>query len=293
MHPLLTMKSGYISIIGKPNVGKSTLLNRLLKFKLSIVSKKPQTTRKRILGILTQKDCQCYFLDTPGIVKPQYELQEKMINQIRKAVIEADIIIWIIEPWFKHDYPANFTDFFKKKPVLCVINKIDLVPKKELLPVIDQVRSLPIKEIIPLSALTGEGIELCKKKIFEYLPKGHFLYPENDISDKPERFFTAELIREEIFKYFQEEIPYSTCVLIDQFVERTKAKDFIRAIIYVEKQSQKGIIIGKKGAALKKIGAAARNQIEKFLGRKIYLELWVKVKEKWRKDKKFLKELGY
>ncbi|MGB3478237.1 MAG: GTPase Era [bacterium] len=288
------MKSGYISIIGKPNVGKSTLLNRLLKIKLSIVTAKPQTTRKRILGILTEGEYQCYFLDTPGLIEPAYELQEQMVKQIKKALADADIIIWVINPWFKQeDYPKVFLKAFKKKPVLCVINKIDLVPKNELLPVIDAVKGLPVKAIIPLSALRGDGLEACKKNIFKYLPEAPFFYPEEELSDRPERFFVAELIREKVFALFGKEIPYSTCVLIDEFKEREKGKDFIRAIIYVERKSQKGIIIGKNGEALKKVGEQARKAIEEFLGRGIYLELWVKLKEKWRKDKKFLKELGY
>lgn len=288
------MKSGYISIIGKPNVGKSTLLNRLLKIKLSIVTAKPQTTRKRILGILTEGEYQCYFLDTPGVIEPSYALQEQMVKQIKKALTDADIIIWMINPWFKpEDYPKTLLKAYKKKPVLCVINKIDLVQKGELLKVIDEVKELPVKEIIPISALKSKGLEACKKNIFKYLHENPFLYPKEDLSDQPERFFVAELIREKVFTSFSKEIPYSTCVLIDEFKERERGKDFIRAIIYVERKSQKGILIGKNGEALKKVGEQARRAIEAFLGRGVYLELWVKVKGKWRKDRKFLKELGY
>ncbi|MBA7516290.1 GTPase Era [subsurface metagenome] len=288
------MKSGYISIIGKPNVGKSTLLNRFLEIKLSIVSSKPQTTRKRILGILTEGDNQCYFLDTPGLIKPDYELQKLMVNQIKKAAKDADIIIWIVDPWFKpEDFPDALLKSCKKKPLICVINKIDLVPKTKLLPVIDKLEKINIKEIIPISALNGDGLVTLKKTLFRHLPEGPFLYPVDDISDSPERFFVAELIRERVFEFFKKEIPYSTCVVIDEFKEREKGKDYIRALIYVERKSQKGILIGKKGEALKKVGAEARKEIENFLGREVYLELWVKVKEKWRKDKKFLKELGY
>jgi GTP-binding protein Era len=288
------MKSGYISIIGKPNVGKSTLLNRLLEIKLSIVSSKPQTTRRRILGILTEGDNQCYFLDTPGLIKPDYELQKLMVNQIKKAAKDADIIIWIVDPWFKpEDFPDALLKSCKKKPLICVINKIDLVPKTKLLPLIDKLEKINIKEIIPISALNGDGLLTLKKALFRHLPEGPFLYPVDDISDSPERFFVAELIRERVFEFFKKEIPYSTCVVIDEFKEREKGKDYIRALIYVERKSQKGILIGKKGEALKKVGAEARKEIENFLGREVYLELWVKVKEKWRKDKKFLKELGY
>ncbi len=288
------MKSGYISIIGKPNVGKSTLLNRFLEIKLSIVSSKPQTTRQRILGILTEGDNQCYFLDTPGLIKPDYELQKLMVNQIKRAAKDADIIIWIVDPWFKpEDFPDALLKSCKKKPLICVINKIDLVPKTKLLPVIDKLEKINIKEIIPISALNGDGLARLKKTLFRHLPEGPFLYPVDDISDSPERFFVAELIRERVFEFFKKEIPYSTCVVIDEFKEREKGKDYIRALIYVERKSQKGILIGKKGEALKKVGAEARKEIENFLGREVYLELWIKVKEKWRKDKKFLKELGY
>lgn len=288
------MKSGYISIIGKPNVGKSTLLNRLLDVKLSIVSSKPQTTRHRVLGILTEEDCQCYFLDTPGLVAPHYELQKFMINQIKRALKDADIIVWMIDPWFKQeDYPQNILQSNRDKPIICCINKIDLVAKSKVLPVIEAVKKLNFQEIVPVSALTGDGIPALKQILFTHLPEGPFLYPEEDISDSPERFFVAEIIREQVFNQFSKEIPYATCVVIDEFKEREKGKDYIRAIIYVEKESQKGILIGKGGTALKKVGADARKEIEQFLGRPVYVELWVKVKDKWRKDKKFLKELGY
>lgn len=288
------MKSGYVAIVGKPNVGKSTLLNRLLGIKLSIVGSKPQMTRNRILGILTQDDCQCYFLDTPGIIDPDNELQKLMVDKIKRVIKDADVIIWMVDPWFKQEgLSGKFLEFSANKPIIGVINKIDLVPKPQLLPLIDALKNSWAKEIIPISALKGKGIEELKKIIFDYLPEAPFLYPPEDISDNPERFFVAELIREKVFEFFKEEIPYATCVVIDDFKEREKGKDFISAIIYVEKKSQKGILIGKNGEALKNVGARARKEIEQFLGRGVYLELWVKVREKWRKDKKFLKEVGY
>ncbi len=288
------MKSGYVSLIGKPNVGKSTLLNRLLRTKLAIVSSKPQTTRKRLLGIMTDGDCQCYFLDTPGLLKPDYELQKLMFDQIKSAVRDADIITCLVDPWFKpEDIPVEFIRSLSKNPILCVINKIDLVAKSQLLPIIDTIKTLDVEEIMPVSALHGEGTEELRKTIFQYLPEGAFFYPEEDLSDSPERFFVAELIREKVFEFFKKEIPYATCVVIEEFKERKKGKDYIKALVYVERKSQKGILIGKNGEALKKIGAEARKEIEDFLGRQVYLELWVKVKEKWRKNKKFLKELGY
>lgn len=288
------MKSGYISIIGEPNVGKSTLLNRLVAIKLAIVSSKPQTTRNRILGILTEDDYQCYFLDTPGIIQPTYELQVLMVKQIKRALEDADVIVWMIDPWFRaENFNQEIFQHSRRQPIISVINKIDLVPKSQLLPIIDTIKRYDVKEIIPISALTGEGVEDLKKTIFHCLPEGPFLYSPEELSDSPERFFVAELVRERVFEYFKKEIPYATAVVIDEFKEREKGKDYIRAVIYVEKKSQKGILIGKNGEALKKVGEEARKQIEKFLGRKVYLDLWVKVKEKWRKDKKFLKELGY
>lgn len=288
------MKAGYVAIIGKPNVGKSTLLNSLLGMKISAVTAKPQTTRNRILGILTEDDCQACFIDTPGIIHPEYELQEQMVKQIKTAVADADVLILMIEPWFKD--PSAYNQFIRSardKPRIVVINKIDLVNKIDLLPLIEKLRSTEATEIIPISALNGTGVADLKKVIFANLPEGEFFYPQDHISDAPERFFAADLIREKIFDTFKEEVPYASCVVIDEFKERDKGKDYIRAIIYVERTSQKAILIGKQGAALKKIGESARREIEAFLGRTVYLELWVKVKEKWRKNKRFLKELGY
>lgn len=288
------MKAGYIAIVGEPNVGKSTLLNHLLQIRLSIVSSKPQTTRKRLLGILTEDEYQCYFLDTPGMIQPDYELQNCMVHQIIRALADADIILWIVDPWYKIDTaPKQLTEYFTKKPSLCAINKIDLVQKSELLPIINGLREYALKEIVPISALTGDGIDKLKKVLFALLPEGPFLYPVEDISDSPERFFAAEIIRKQIFERFRKEVPYSTAIVVDEFKERRHGKDYVKAVIYVERKTQKAIIIGKNGEALKKVGEAARREIELFLGRPVYLELWVKVKEKWRKNKKFLKELGY
>jgi GTP-binding protein Era len=288
------MKTGYVAIIGKPNVGKSTLLNRLLGMKISAVTSKPQTTRNRILGILTEGENQACFFDTPGIVDPEYELQELMMKQIRTAAMDADVIIAMVDPWLKDaQQHAEQPKLTKDTPRIIVINKIDLVPKTDLLPLIAELKNTSACAIIPVSALNGEGIDDLKRTIFKHLPEGEFLYPEDDVSDTPERFFVADLIREKIFEIFKKEIPYASCVLIDEFKEREKGKDYIRAVIYVERQSQKAIIIGKKGAALKSVGEKARREIEIFLGKPVFLELWVKVKEKWRKNKKFLKELGY
>jgi len=288
------MKAGYVTIIGKPNVGKSTLLNQLLGAKISAVSHRPQTTRNRILGILTEGENQACFFDTPGIIHPEYELQEHMVNQIMTAIKDADIIILMVDPWLENaSMDTEVTKLIKGIPCIAVINKIDLVAKPALLPLIEKLKTGVFKEIVPISALNGQGIEDLKKIVFQYLPEGEFFYPEEDISDAPQRFFVADFIREKIFEIFKKEIPYASCVIIDEFKEREKGKDYIRAIIYVERESQKAIMIGKKGAALKMVGEKARREIEDFLGKPVFLELWVKVKEKWRKNKRFLKELGY
>jgi len=288
------MKAGYVAIVGKPNVGKSTLLNRLLRMKISAVTHKPQTTRHRLNGILTEGEYQACFIDTPGIIEPEYELQALMVKQIKTAINDADVIVLMVDPWSKNTnaYP-ELAKSANRTPIIIVINKIDLVAKSELLPLIEKYKNMSAREIIPVSALNGEGVDDLKGVIFKYLPEGEFIYPKDDISDAPERFFVADLIREKIFEIFKKEIPYASCVLIDDFKEREKGKDYIRAVIYVERQSQKAIIIGKQGAALKEVGEKARREIENFLGKPVFLELWVKVKGKWRKNKKFLKELGY
>jgi len=283
-----------VAIVGEPNVGKSTLLNRLLKTKISITSSKPQTTRYKILGILTEGEYQCLFLDTPGIIEPAYPLQEFMVQEIKESTQSADIILWMIDPWFKKEkISEKFLKYLNGKTVILVINKIDLVNRNDLLPLIDQVKELKVKEIVPISALAGDGVDDLKNIIFRELPEGPFLYPLEELSDRPIRFFVAELIRENLFEFYKKEIPYSTAVVVEEFKEREKGKDYIRATIYVEKDSQKGILIGKDGAALKRIGEESRRAIEEFTGRPVYLDLWVKVKEKWRRDRKFLKELGY
>ncbi len=289
------MKSGYVAIIGEPNVGKSTLFNRLINTKISIVSDKPQTTRRKILGILTEDDCQCLFLDTPGIFEPIYEFQEKMAVAAKEAIEQADILIWVIEPFFRPEkFPLGFLKFFDKRKLFIAINKIDLIRKTDLLPAIEKIKVYNAEGIFPISALNGLGIDELKKAIIDNLPEGPFFYDADQISDQPERFFVSELIQEKLFIYLKKEIPYATCVIIEEFREREEEKKiYIRATIYVEKESQKGILIGRKGNLLKKIGSEARKEIESFLGKGVYLDLWVKVKEKWRKDPKFLRELGY
>ncbi len=290
-------KAGYVALIGKPNVGKSTLMNALLGMKLSIVTAKPQTTRQQVLGILNQKYYQIIFLDTPGLLEPRYKLQDKMIKTAHRAMNEADIVMLMIEPKKRID---PITDDIlnqmknQKKPVLLVINKIDTVEKSTLLPIIERYsQKYQRDEILPISALNNDGLDELKTVLINLLPKGMPFYPPDMITDQPERFFVAEIIREKVFQNYGEEIPYSTTVLVEEFKEREGTKDYIRANIIVEKDSQKGIIIGKKGAAIKKVGQFAREEIELFLGRSIYLELYVKVRENWRQKEHFLKEFGY
>jgi len=290
-----TYKAGYVALIGRPNVGKSTLMNVLLGLKLSIVTPKPQTTRHRVLGILSGADHQVIFLDTPGLLTPRYKLQEAMIKAAHRAIDEADVLLFMIEPE-KVISEANqqiLNSLVKShKPIILAINKIDLIAKEKLLPIINEYhKRFSLEQIIPISALKNNGLEELKQVLIEQLPAGFPFYPEDMITDHPERFFVAEIIREKIFQKYGEEVPYSTTVLVEEFKERDRGKDYIRAVILVERDSQKGIIIGSKGAALKRVGQLAREEIELFLQRPVFLELFVKVKEKWRQRDRDLREL--
>ena len=291
------MKSGYVSIVGEPNVGKSTLLNAILGEKLSIVTPKPQTTRNRITGILTTDEYQIIFLDTPGLLKPRYKLQEYMQEAVRGAVNDADVILYMIDV-SRPPRGRNERDILKMlresgKVVILVMNKIDLISRPMLLPMIASYRDkMDFAEIVPVSALKNDGVDILIRVIVKYLPEGPQLYPEDQISDMPVRFFVAETIREKVFLLTKQEIPYASSVLVEELKEG-EAPIYIRATIYVEKESQKGIIIGKGGGMLKRIGTEARREIETFLGSSVYLDLWVKVKEKWRRNPRDLRELGY
>ena len=290
-------KSGYVAIIGKPNVGKSTLINDFLGCKLSIVTPKPQTTRKKIMGVLTKEDYQIVFYDTPGIMEPKYELQKYMVKEAYEAIEDADVILMMAEPF---EPPAEKDkDFFEKLshlniPVILAINKVDLVEKDSLIPILSAYNHrFNFAEIVPISALKGTNLDLMLNLVVKYLPEGEPFYPDDYMTDYNERFLASEIIREKVFEFYGEEIPYSTTVEIEEFKEREAGKDFIKAIIFVERDSQKGIIIGENGKAIKRVGVIAREEIEKQTGRKVYLELWVKVMEKWRKDKKKMYKLGY
>ncbi len=290
-----------MAVIGRPNVGKSTLVNALLRFKLAAVSPKPQTTRYKILGIINEPDAQILILDTPGIFqKSMYALHDYMLKEARESIKDADVVLWVVEPVMPGDVEESIAEEIKEAskgkeiPVILVINKIDTVHKNALLPVMDTYSKLyNFAEYVPVSALKGDGLDILLEQIKKYLPEGEPFYPKDEITDKPLRFIVSEIIREKIFLYYRQEIPYSTAVRIEEFRENSgEGKPiYIRAVIYVEKDSQKGILIGKGGKALKKVGMSARREIESLLGKRVYLELWVKVKKKWRENLGFIMEL--
>ncbi|MEX0773739.1 MAG: GTPase Era [Balneolales bacterium] len=287
-------KSGYVAIIGLPNAGKSTLLNAFLGQKLSIITPKAQTTRHRITGIYSDDNSQIIFLDTPGIINPKYKLQEAMMAAVEKAERDADVIIHLVSP---KDQPASpeITKALKdlKKTKILAINKTDLVPEKDVsLTIKDLVDEIDYTHTMGISALQGTGIEELIKLIKSLMPEGPPYYPKDQLSDHPERFFISEIIREKLFLQFKQEIPYSCTVNIVEYNE-TEAKDQIDAEIVVNRDSQKGMIIGKKGAAIKKLGIESRRDIESFLGKGVNLKLFVKVREKWRENDLFIKNYGY
>jgi GTP-binding protein Era len=291
-------KAGYVAIVGEPNVGKSTLLNVLLEQKISIVTKKPQTTRQRVLGILSREDAQIVFLDTPGLLKPKYLLHKEMVKSAESALAEADVVLVMTQTSCGTELPIEVSEriipLCKTKPVLLIINKADKINKAELLPVIETfAKQNYFKEIIPISALRHDNLDAVIQSLIKYLPTHEAFYPQDIISESPERFFVAEFIREQLFEKFSEEIPYSTAVEIREFKERATGKTLVSADIIVERDSQKGIVIGKKGEALKSVGTSARIQIEEFLQRPVFLELHVKVQEKWRENEAMLRQLGY
>ena len=281
-----SFKSGFIAIIGPPNVGKSTLINTIVGEKVSIVTPKPQTTRNRILGIKNLPQAQLIFVDTPGIHLAQKKFNVYLVEIARAAFKECDIILVMIEapkPLVGEEF-----DYVRKslnnieKPVFLLINKIDLIEKTELLPLIDEYRTLfPFQEIIPISALNGSGVDQLEETLLNYLPEGPRFFPEDMYTDQTERFLVAEIIREKIFILLRKELPYSVAVEINEFKERNDGLVFIRASIWVEKQSQKGIVIGNQGRMLKEIGKRAREEIERVLNKKVYLDLWVTVKKRW------------
>ncbi|HJN53898.1 MAG TPA: GTPase Era [Flavobacteriaceae bacterium] len=288
-------KAGFVNIIGNPNVGKSTLMNSLVGEKLSIITSKAQTTRHRILGLVNGDDFQLVLSDTPGVIKPSYDLQSSMMDFVRTAINDADIIIYMIEVGESSLKDEDLYNKIKSStlPLLLVINKIDLSNQEELEDQVEKWKNkLPNAEIFPISALEKFQVESLLKRIIELLPESPPYFPKDQLTDKPERFFVNEIIREKILLNYKKEIPYSVEILTEEFKEDKKIIR-IRSIIMVERNSQKGIIIGHKGSALKKIGIESRKDLETFFGKQIHIELFVKVNKNWRNNKNQLKRFGY
>jgi GTP-binding protein Era len=291
---------GYVALVGRTNVGKSTLLNRLVDFPLAVITPKPQTTRHRIAGILTEPDYQIAFVDTPGLLQPRYALHEAMMRTTHKAIREADVILYVVEARDTPDSAEVLDEHTIRRiragcPGLLAINKVDLVRKDTLLPQISRYDRMGVfHEIVPVSALQGDGIDDLKTTLAGHLPPGPGLYPAEEVTDQPERFLAAEIVRGVVYEQYGEEIPYCTTVRILEFHEGTGGrKDHIVAEICVEKESQKGIIIGRRGLPLKKVGVTARGRLEALLGRSVYLDLRVRVRPRWRRRTRDLATLGY
>jgi GTP-binding protein Era len=288
------MKSGFVNIFGKPNAGKSTLLNALMGEKLAIVSHKVQTTRHRIKGILSEDNYQVVFSDTPGIIEPKYKLHEKMMQAVKSALEDADLALLLVdvrEDW--KDCDAIFSALKLKVPAIVVINKIDLAPEEKIKEGIDFFSARPYcKKVITISALSGINRKKFINSLLEFIPEGDPFFPTDDISDLNTRFFVSELIREKIYQLAQDEIPYHTAVMVREYQEKNTLVKIVADII-VHRETQKAILIGDKGSMIKKIGMEARKDIEAFIERKVFLELFVKVKPKWRENEMQLKEYGY
>jgi GTPase len=297
------VKSGMVAIVGPPNAGKSTLMNHFLGQKISIVTPKPQTTRNRIVGIVSEQDYQIVFLDTPGLHQAREPLNIEMVKIAMDSLTDVDLVLFLVDVSLplpnklKEERQAELVSYFRqiKGPAIMVLNKVDLIDRKLLLPMIEAYTSLfPFKAIIPVSALRDDGLDALRKEILQLLPFGPRLFPDDIPTDATERFLCAEIIREKVFLLTGQEIPYSTAVVIESFKEdEGKHLVTIHAAIVVDRDSQKGMVIGKGGQKLKSIGTAARKDIESLIGAKVLLKLWVKVHRNWSLDKHFLKELGY
>jgi GTPase len=298
--------SGFISIIGRPNVGKSTLLNRILGEKIAIISDKPQTTRNRILGVKHLPAAQIVFLDTPGIHKPKYKMNQRMVRTALNTLEEVDLVFLMVEGpdavsgGIRGPSVGSGDQFILEKlkdvqtPVFLVLNKMDLVQKEKTIPLVeDYARRYKFAEVFPISALKGDNVDRLVEVANGYLPAGEPVFPEDIVTDQPVRFLAMETIREKILHHTREEIPYSVAVVMEEYKEEPDRPVMIRAMILVERDSQKGILIGKKGSMLKTVGTEARLELEGLLGTKVFLELWVKVQKNWRQDENVLKELGY
>jgi GTPase len=297
------VKSGMAAIVGPPNAGKSTLMNFMLGQKISIVTPKPQTTRNRILGVVNDDEYQIVLLDTPGLHKADQTLNKEMVKIALESLSEVDLVLFLLDASVsvpvkeKEEREKELEGYLEQVdvPAILILNKVDLIDKMKLLPMISRYAEMfPFKAILPVSALKGEGVEELITEILEYMPVGPRYFPEEVPTDVTERFLVAEIIREKVFLQTGQEIPYSTAVVIDSFKEEPeKARSTIHASIVIERSSQKGIIIGKGGKKLKSIGIAARRDIEKMVGQRVVLKLWVKVKKNWSQDSNFMRELGF
>ena len=288
-------KSGFVNIIGNPNVGKSTLMNRLVCERISIITSKAQTTRHRILGIVNTEDMQIVYSDTPGVLQPNYKLQQSMLGFSQSALNDADVLLYVTDTVEKNTKNEDFLQKVQqaKCPVLLLINKIDLIDQATLEKLVEQWHELlPDAEIVPLSALSAFNIEPIRKRVIELLPDSPPYFEKDALTDRPARFFVTEIIREKILLYYQKEIPYATEVIVELFDESAD-KIHIKAVIIVERNTQKGIIIGHQGQALKKVGTMARKDLELFFEKKIFLEMFVKVEKDWRNRDNMLKAFGY
>lgn len=288
-------KSGFVNIIGNPNVGKSTLMNALVGEKLSIITSKAQTTRHRILGIVSGEDFQIIYSDTPGILKPNYKLQESMMKFVTGAVSDADVILYVTDTVEKSERSAEIIDSINRSqiPVLVIINKIDLTTPEALDALVEKWQAeIPAAKIIPVSAKENFNIQGLFLTVMDLLPEGPEFYPKDTLTDKTLRFFASEIIREKILKFYDKEIPYCCEIEIETYTEEPTI-DRISAIIHVARESQKGILIGHKGEMLKKVGQAAREDMEKFLDKKVFLQLFVKVSDDWRNSERQLRRFGY
>ena len=288
-------KAGFVNIVGNPNVGKSTLMNQLVGERISIATFKAQTTRHRIMGIVNEDDCQIVFSDTPGVLKPNYKMQEMMLAFSESALTDADILLYVTDVVERPEKNLDFLDKVKRMqiPVLLLVNKIDETNQQQLGDIVSRWHTLlPNAEILPLSAKNKFGIDILLKRIKELLPESPAYFDKEQLTDKPAKFFVSEIIREKILLYYDKEIPYSVEVRVEQFKE-TETAIRINAVIYVERDSQKGIIIGHQGVALKKVNTEARKALEKFFAKKIFLETFVKVDKDWRSSQRELTSFGY
>jgi GTP-binding protein Era len=291
------MKSGFVALIGRPNAGKSTLLNRIVGHKLAIVSDKPQTTRTRIVGVKNYADGQVVFVDTPGVHKPTHRMNVRMVDLALEAMRDVDVLTLVVDA---ADKPGPGDRYLLallkdiKTPTILALNKVDLVAKPKLLPLMDRYsQAHPFVEIVPISATDGTNVDVLEKLFLKYLPEGEPLYPADYVTDQPDRFFVAEIVREQVLQLTHDELPFSTAVVVDQFEEPQSGKVAnLYCTILVERESQKPIVVGKGGAMIKKIGTAARMELERYFGSRVYLDLHVKVKSEWRDNERLLDELG-